>query len=63
MSIMAMFQGFKCPECGQMIMASEIKGLHEPSLAFTTCGWCGAEIQVTTDPASGEMRAEKKKPS
>jgi transcription elongation factor Elf1 len=63
MSIMASFSGFPCPECGQMIMSSEIKGTNEPSLAVTTCGWCGAEIQVTTDPASGEMRAEKKKPS
>ena len=60
---MASFSGFKCPECGQMIMASEIKGLHEPSLAMTTCQWCDTEIQVTTDPASGEVRLEKKKPS
>lgn len=63
MSIMASFHGFKCPECGQMIMASEIKGLHEPGLAVTKCQWCGAEIQVTTDHVTGETRAEKKKPS
>ena len=63
MSIMALFQGFPCPECGQVVMASEVKGLYEPGLAVTTCQWCDAEIQVTTDPVSGEMRAEKKKPS
>jgi hypothetical protein len=61
MSIMAMFSGFPCPECGQMVMASEIKGLHEPGLAMTVCDGCSAELQVTTDPTSGEMRAEKKK--
>lgn len=59
MSIMASFRGFKCPECAYMVIASEIKGTHEPGLAVTICEWCGAELQVTEDKATGEMRAER----
>jgi hypothetical protein len=63
MSIMASFHGFKCAECVQMVIASEIKGTHEPGLAITICEWCGAELQVTTDPATGEMSAVRVKRS
>ena len=63
MSIVASFSGFKCPECGNMIMASEVKGTHEPSLAVTICEWCDAELQVTTDHVSGRVAVEKLKKS
>jgi len=61
MSIMASFHGFKCPEWGQLVIASEIKGTHDPGLAVTKCDWCGAEFQVTEDKVSGKMRAERMK--
>jgi len=60
---MASFSGFKCPECGNMIIASEVKGTHEPSLAVKTCEWCGAELQVVTDHITGNITAEKLKKS
>jgi len=63
MMIMATFCGFECPECGETIMASEIKGIDEPSLAVTTCGSCGTEFHVRTDPATGDIKAEKLKKS
>jgi predicted RNA-binding Zn-ribbon protein involved in translation (DUF1610 family) len=63
MMIMATFCGFECPECGEMIMASEIKGIDEPSLTVTMCGSCGAELQVRTDPGTGDIKTEKLKKS
>jgi len=61
MSIMASFLGFRCPECGEMIMASEVKGTHESGLAVAICDWCGAELQVTEDKTTGKVRAERVK--
>jgi transcription elongation factor Elf1 len=61
MSIFASFHGFKCPECGYMIVASSIMRKGEPELAVTKCEYCQAELQVSKDPATGKMRAERVK--
>lgn len=62
MSLFASFSGLPCPECGLPIMVS---GLYcdkdEPVPGVTTCGYCQAELQVSKDPASGEIRAERVK--
>jgi len=33
----------------------------EPEMGVTTCGYCLTELQVTKDPATGEMRAGRVK--
>ena len=60
MGLFASFTGLPCPECGLPIMVSGIYyDKNEPELGVTTCQNCKAELQLSKDPASGKMRAEK----
>jgi hypothetical protein len=62
MSLFASFTGLPCPECGLPIMVSGIyydKG--EPELGVTACEYCKSELQVSKDPATGEIRTERVK--
>ena len=62
MALFASFTGLPCPECGLPIMVSGIYyDKDEPELGVTTCDYCQAEVQVSKDPASGEVRAERAK--
>ena len=62
MSLFASFSGLPCPECGLPMMVSRIyHDKDEPMLGVTTCDYCLANLQVTKDPASGKMRAERVK--
>jgi len=36
-------------------------GRAEPELNTATCSKCGTELQVSKDPVTGEMRAERVK--
>lgn len=59
MALFASFTGLPCPGCGLMVMASGIyHDVNEPRLDVTKCAGCGAELQVSTDPKTGEMRVE-----
>jgi len=62
MALFASFTGLPCPECGLPIMVSGIYyDKDEPVLGVTTCEFCQAELQVSKDPVTGEIRAEKVK--
>ena len=62
MSLFASFSGFKCPNCGLMVMASGIYfDKKEPRLDVTKCKYCQTELQVSKDPVTGKTKAERVK--
>jgi len=62
MTLFVSFTGLPCPGYGLPIMVSGIYyDKDEPELGVTTCEYCQAELQVSKDPATGKMRAERVK--
>jgi hypothetical protein len=62
MALFASFTCLKCPECGLMVVASgTYYDVTEPRLDVTKCKGCGAELQIRTDPETGETRVERVK--
>ncbi len=62
MSLFASFIGLPCPICHGMIMVSGIYyDKTEPEPGVTTCEYCKTELQVSKDPVTGKMFAERVK--
>ncbi len=63
--IMALFASFTRLPCSIYREMIVVSGIYydkvEPELGVTTCEDCKTELQVSTDPATGKMRAEKVK--
>jgi hypothetical protein len=60
MALFASFSIVSCPKCGVTILA---RGIYHsqtgPKLDTTKCEHCKTELQVSKDPATGEIRAER----
>jgi len=62
MGLFASFSIVPCQECGATILARGIyHSQAEPKLDTTRCEQCQAELQVSKDPATGEVKAERVK--
>jgi transcription elongation factor Elf1 len=58
MMLEAMFSWVTCPVCGNQMLVTAVRVYNDPELAAEECSGCGALIQVSRDPATGEIKTE-----